>query len=56
MTASTEWDATEPVGHDHLLPLDMAPNINDERVLNRVEWVDGLGRAYALALSEAIDA
>jgi len=53
---SENWEPTEPVGLDWLVPLDMSPNIDDERVRSRIKWVDGVGRAYALALEEAIDA
>jgi len=49
---NAEWAATDPVKHDDFLPLDMANNITDERVRDRVEWVDGFGRAYAAVLEE----
>jgi len=47
------WDPTEPVDLDHLVPLDMANNIDDERTKQRITWVDGFGRAYADALEDA---
>ena len=49
-----EWPASEPVGHSKYAPLDMARNITDERVKNRITWVDGFGRAYADSLAAAI--
>ncbi|MFB6179551.1 MAG: hypothetical protein ABEI77_07510 [Halorientalis sp.] len=45
-----QWDVTEPAGLDEFVPLDMANNITDERVRERIAWIDGLGRAYADAL------
>ena len=51
--SADSWDPTEPVDLDHLVPLDMANNIDDERTKQRITWVDGFGRAYADALENA---
>jgi hypothetical protein len=47
---SAEWSVSDPVSHSDYVPLDMAPNIDDSRTKQRVDWVDGFGRAYASAL------
>jgi hypothetical protein len=52
MTDGGQWDVSDPVNHSDFLPLDMANNIHDERVRERITWVDGFGRAYADALED----
>jgi len=49
------WPVSDPVDLDDIVPLDMANNITDERVRQRITWTDGFGRAYADALSEVVD-
>jgi len=51
--SADSWDPTDPVDLDHLVPLDMANNIDDQRTKQRITWVDGFGRAYADALEDA---
>lgn len=50
---SERWDVTEPADTSEYVPLDMANNITDERVQDRIQWVDGFGRAYADALPDS---
>lgn len=45
-----QWEPTEPADLSQYVPLDMANNITDDRVRERIAWVDGLGRAYADSL------
>lgn len=47
---TVRWKVTEALDLDAYVPLDMANNIRDERVRERISWVDGFGRAYADAL------
>lgn len=44
-----DWPVSEAVDHSEYVPLDMANNIDDDRVKERIAWVDGFGRAYANA-------
>lgn len=47
------WPVSDPVEHSDYVPLDMANNIDDERVRERIAWIDGFGRAYADSLEAA---
>ncbi|RLM53706.1 hypothetical protein DVK02_12735 [Halobellus sp. Atlit-31R] len=44
------WPVSDAVDHGDYEPLDMANNIDDERVRQRIAWIDGMGRAYAHSL------
>jgi len=49
-TDTARWPVSEPVEIPDYIPLDMATNITDRRVRDRIAWVDGCGRAYADAI------
>lgn len=48
---SERWSVSEAIEHSEFVPLDMANNIDDDRVRERIAWVDGCGRAYAHSLA-----